>query len=61
MKEHQYIEGYARCLKSKRAEWDKGRNVEQMWYCKRGVGSVRVGGKNRKKVLGARDEVSKEK
>ena len=28
--EHKYKEGYARCLKSKRAEWGGGRNVEQM-------------------------------
>ena len=31
LREHQYIERYARCLKNKRVEWDEGRNVEQMW------------------------------
>ena len=31
LREHQYMEGYARCLKSKRVEWDVGRNVEEMW------------------------------
>ena len=31
MREHQYMEGYARCLERKRVEWDEGRNIEQMW------------------------------
>ena len=31
LREHQNIEGYARCLESERVEWDEGRNVEQMW------------------------------
>ena len=26
--EYQYIQGYARCLASKRVEWDGGRDVE---------------------------------
>ena len=30
-REYQYIEGYAKCLESKRVEWDVGRNVEEMW------------------------------
>ena len=30
LREHQYIEGYARCPESKRVEWDGSRNVEQM-------------------------------
>ena len=30
-REHQYIEGYAKYVKSKRVEWDEGKNVEQMW------------------------------
>ena len=25
------MEGYAKCLEGKRAEWDEGTNVEQMW------------------------------
>ena len=31
MREHQYIEGYARCLESKRVDWDVNGNVEEMW------------------------------
>ena len=31
LKEHQHIEGYARCLESKEIEVEKGRNFEQMW------------------------------
>ena len=31
LREHQYMEGYARCLESKRVDWNEGRNVEQMW------------------------------
>ena len=27
LREHQYIEGYVKCLESKRLEWDEGRNV----------------------------------
>ena len=53
------MEGYARCLESKRIEWDEGRNVDQMWEQVKGamVGSakevcdsVRVEGKNPKNV-----------
>ena len=29
LREHQYMEGYARCLESKRVKWE-GENVEQM-------------------------------
>ena len=29
LKEHQYIEGYAKCLERKK-EWDESRNDEQM-------------------------------
>ena len=25
------MEGYARCLESKRVEWDEDRNVEKIW------------------------------
>ena len=31
LREHQYIEGYAWCLESKRVQWDEGRNIEKMW------------------------------
>ena len=31
LKKHHYIEGYAKCLENKSVEWDKGRNVEQIW------------------------------
>ena len=31
LKEHHYMEGYARCLESKRVDWDEGGNVEEMW------------------------------
>ena len=30
LREHQYIEGYAKYLESKKVECDKGRNVDQM-------------------------------
>ena len=30
-REHQYMEGYTRCLKSKSIDWDLVGNVEQMW------------------------------
>ena len=30
LKEHQYIEGYARSLETKIVEWDESRNFEQM-------------------------------
>ena len=29
-RDYQYMQGYHTCLESKRVEWDKGRNVEQM-------------------------------
>ena len=57
--EHQYMEGYAKCLESKRVEWDECRNVKQIWEQeKRAVvksareecASVRVGRKNLKSV-----------
>ena len=53
------IEGYARCLESKRAEWDKESNVEHMWEQKKWAmvestrevcESVSVGGKDQKSV-----------
>ena len=25
------MEGYARCLESKRLKWDEGRNLQKMW------------------------------
>ena len=31
LREPRYIKGYARCLGSKRVEWDEDRNVERMW------------------------------
>ena len=31
LRDHQYTKGCANCLESKRVEWDKGRNSEQMW------------------------------
>ena len=31
LRECQYREGYARCLESKRLEWNEGSNVEEMW------------------------------
>ena len=31
LREHQYRGGYARCLESKRVEWDGENNVEYMW------------------------------
>ena len=54
------IEGYARCLESKRVEWDKESNVEHMWEQKKWAmvesarevcESVSVGGKT-KRVCG---------
>ena len=59
LREHQYMEGYATCLESKRVEWDEVRNVEKMWgQAKQAVvdsardvcGSVTMGGKNSKNV-----------
>ena len=31
LREHQYMEGYARCLERKRIDWEERGNVEQMW------------------------------
>ena len=31
LREHQYREGYTRCLESIRVDWDVGESVEQMW------------------------------
>ena len=43
-KEHQYIEGYARCLESKIVEWHESGNVEPMWeQVKRAMVGSRAG------------------
>ena len=31
LSEHQYIEGYTRCLESKQVEYDEGKNIAQVW------------------------------
>ena len=31
LREHQYREGYVRCLERKRVEWDGENNVDHMW------------------------------
>ena len=60
LREHQYREGYARCLEGKEVEWDEDNNVENMWEkvkqamtenAREVCGSVRVGGKNSKSLL----------
>ena len=61
LREHQYLEGYDRCMESKRVKWDEGGNVEQMWeQLKRSMddsarevsGSVRgAGGKESQKCM----------
>ena len=65
LREHQYIGGYARCLHSKRVEWDEDRNVEHIgeqvkWAMadstKEVCGSVKVEVKNPKNVW-CNDEV----
>ena len=49
------MEGYAKCLESKRVDWDEGENIEQMWEqvkqamvesAREVCGSVKVPGKN---------------
>ena len=59
LREHQYREGYARSLEGKGVEWDGDINVEHMWEqvkwvivesVKEVCGSVRVEGKNPKRV-----------
>ena len=65
LREHQYIERYARCLKSKRVEWDEGRSIEKMWEQVKqpmidSAGEVKVAVK-RKETLQAMDEDGKER
>ena len=31
LREHQYIEGYARCFEGREVEWDRDNSVEHMW------------------------------
>ena len=31
LRDHQYREGYVRCLEGKGVEWDGNNNVEHMW------------------------------
>ena len=31
LREHQYIEGYARSLEGKRIEWNRENNVDHVW------------------------------
>ena len=31
LREHQYREGYAKCLENKRVEWDGESSIEHMW------------------------------
>ena len=31
LREHQYTEGYFRCLENKRIEWDEQSKVDHMW------------------------------
>ena len=31
LREQQYMEKYAKCLESKRVDWEVGGNVEEMW------------------------------